>query len=417
MFRCSLLVVAIALAAASAARAQPTDPAAPAPARVAAGQDGIVIESGNGDFRLQIGVLAQIDGRFAFDDSNQQYVDTFVIRRLRPYLRGRFARRFEFFVNPDFAGGTLVLQDAYVDTVFVPALRIRAGKGKTPFGMERLHSASNLLFAERALPTSLAPNRDVGVQVLGDISGGFVSYLAGVMNGVADGGSADLDTNDGKDLSGRVIVRPFNRRRPMSPVRGLGIGLSGSIGRAAGAAALPSLTTPTLQTPFFSYAPGTVADGTRTRYSPQVWYFYKAFGSWGEYVHTQMPVRRGGAAADIAHHAWQVAASWVLTGEAATDAGPGIRPRASFGFGDGHWGAVQVAARYHTLEVDDEAFTLGFAAPGASRKAEAWTAGLNWYLTGNFRYTFNFERTVFDDDADGPRQAENRFIFRTQVNF
>ena len=43
--------------------------------------------------------------------------------------------------------------------------------------------------------------------------------------------------------------------------------------------------------------------------------------------------------------------------------------------------------------------------------------GLNWYLTGNFRYTFNFERTVFDGDPDGPRKAENAFVFRTQVNF
>ena len=56
------------------------------------------------------------------------------------------ARRFEFYLNPDFAGGTLVVQDAYLDTIFSPAFRIRAGKGKTPFGFERLHSASNMLF-------------------------------------------------------------------------------------------------------------------------------------------------------------------------------------------------------------------------------------------------------------------------------
>ena len=81
------------------------------------------------------------------------------LRRLRPYLRGRFSKRFEFYFNPDFAGGTLVVQDAYVDTIFSPAFRIRAGKGKTPFGLERLHSASNLLFFNRALPTALVPNR------------------------------------------------------------------------------------------------------------------------------------------------------------------------------------------------------------------------------------------------------------------
>jgi phosphate-selective porin OprO/OprP len=409
----------VVLTSASAAWAQA--PAAPTPpARVVAGQDGIAIESGNGDFRLQMGVLAQFDGRFALGDSNEQYVDTFAFRRLRPYLRGRFARRFEFYLNPDFAGGTLVVQDAYVDTVFAPALRIRVGKGKTPFGMERLHSASNLLFIDRALPTQLAPNRDLGVQVLGDLSGGVVSYLAGVMNGVADGGGGDLDTNDGKDVSGRLVVRPFNRRQASSPARGLGLAISASAGRAIGPTALPSFRTPNLQNPFFSYAAGltgAAADGRRTRYSPQAWYFYKAFGGWGEYVHTTTPIRRGAAAGDIGHDAWQVAASWVLTGEAATDAAVGVRPRVDFGFGDGNWGAFQIAARYHALKIDDDALTLGLTTLSVSRKAESWTAGLNWYLSANFRYTVNFERTVFDDDPGGARKAENGFVVRTQVSF
>ena len=54
---------------------------------------------------------------------------------------------------------------------------------------------------------------------------------------------------------------------------------------------------------------------------------------------------------------------------------------------------------------------------GASRQAESWTLGLNWYLTGNVRYTFNFERTVFDGDPDGARRAENALAFRTQISF
>src|SRR5438309_1130906 len=184
-----LTVLTILAAAASVQAAADAQTAAPV---VAAGQDGFVIQSADGDFRLQIGLLVHADGRFAPDDSSDAVVNTFAFRRLRPYLRGRFSRRFEFYFNPDFAGGTLVVQDAYVDTVFAPAFRIRAGKGKTPFGLERLHSASNLLFFDRALPTALVPNRDLGMQVLGDISGGLISYMAGVMNGVPDGGSADL---------------------------------------------------------------------------------------------------------------------------------------------------------------------------------------------------------------------------------
>ena len=426
LLRYGLIGVALChLGAASAhAQAAPAAPASPpaqappaAPPRITAGQDGFAIESANGDYRLQIGLFVHGDGRFALDDENGAVVDTFAVRRGRPYLRGRVARRFEFYFNPDFAGGTLVVQDAYIDTIFAPAFRVRVGKGKTPFGMERLHSASNMLFMERALPNALVPNRDVGVQVLGDIKGGLVSYLGGVMNGVADGGSADVDTADGKDVSGRFIVRPFNNLAATHAARGLGLGLSGSAGSAAGTAALPTLRTQILQQTFFTYntAGGAAADGTRTRYSPHAWYFNGPFGGWAEYVHTSTPVRRGTVAEDVASDAWQAAGSWVLTGENATDSANGVRPRNNFDFGSGHWGAFQVAARIHHLTVEESAFALGLAAPGASGTADAWTVGLNWYLTGNIRYELNFERTVFDEDPDGPRHPENALGFRMQL--
>ena len=410
------LVVVVLLAGLFAAPLGAQEAPKPAAPVIAAGQDGFAIQSADGDFRLQLGLLIHADGRFALGDTNGQVVNSFPIRRLRPYLRGRFSRRFEFYLNPDFAGGTLVVQDAYVDAVFSPAFRVRAGKGKTPFGFERLHPAANILFVERALPTALAPNRDIGIQALGDLSGGVVSYLAGVMNGVPDGSSADVDTNDGKDYSGRLIVRPFTRVAE-SPLRGLGFAVSGSAGRQAGAAALPVLRTQTLQQQYFSYN-GASADGTRTRYSPQVFYFHKAFAGWGEYVRTTTPITKGAVVqAEIPHEAWQVAASYVLTGETATDSSTGVRPRANFDFGNGHLGAFQIAARYHTLRIGGDAISLGLATPGSSRKVESWTAGLRWYLTGNFWYTVNVERTVFDGDPDGPRKAENALVFRTQVNF
>ena len=99
------------------------------------------------------------------------------------------------------------------------------------------------------------------------------------------------------------------------------------------------------------------------------------------------------------------------------DAAGGLRPRTDFDVGNGHFGALQVAARYHSLSVDERALTRGLAAEGSSRRADAWTLGLNWYLTGHLRYTFNFERTDFDDGADAARPAENAVVFRTQVNF
>jgi phosphate-selective porin OprO/OprP len=420
-FRCALAIaVVVALAgpafAQQGAVEQEEIPEIAAAARVVAGQDGVGVESGNGEVRVQVGLLAQVDGRFAVEDEAEAVNDTFALRRLRPYLRGRILRRFEFYLNPDFAGGTLVVQDAYVDTIFSPAFRIRAGKGKHPFGMERLHAASNLLFLDRALPTALAPNRDLGIQVLGDLKGGMFSYQAAVMNGVADGGSTDVDTDDGKDITARIVVRPFTRRIA-SPLRGLGFAVAGNTGRQSGTAPLPSFRTQTILQPYFSYAAGAAASGRRVRYSPQLFFFRGPFGGWGEYVRTEIPVARNGVAEDISHQAWQVAASWVLTGESATDAGAGIRPRAIFDPPTSHWGAFQIGVRIHGLTVDQAAVDLGFAGPGASRKAQAWAVGLNWYLASNVKYVLNFERTVFDGNRDGARAPETAVAFRTQLNF
>ena len=410
------VLVASLIAFVPAAAVAQTQDEKPKPPPLAAGwRDGFVIQSEQGDFRMQIGALVHADARVSFGDEPELVHDTFLIRRARPYVRGRVGQYFEFYVNPDFGGGTFVLQDAYLDTVFSPAFRIRIGKAKAPFGMERLHASSNLLFYERALPTSLAPNRDIGIQVLGELAGGRVSYAAGVMNGVADGASADVDNSDSKDVAGRVMTRPFSRNAD-SPLRGLAVGISGTVGRQTGPVALPTLRTTSMQAPYLSYV-GATADGVRTRSSPQASYYYKSFNALAEYVHTDVPVRRGNAADDVTHDAWQIAAAYVLTGEAATESSAGVRPRVNFDVRNGHWGAFQVAARYHALSVSERALSLDAVLPGSSRTAAAWAAGLNWYLTPHFKYVFNVERTTFADAADGGRPAENAFVFRTQVSF
>jgi phosphate-selective porin OprO/OprP len=413
VLRRSLVVLVSLLCVPRLLNAQ-TAAAPPAPPVSAGWQDGFYIQSQNGDYRVQFGVLAHLDGRFAIDDAAEAVNDSFVVRRLRPSLRGRIARRFEFLVNPDFGLGTLVVQDAYVDTVFSQAFRLRIGKAKSPFGFERLQAVGNTLFFERASPTAIAPNRDVGVQVLGDTFGGRLSYLGGVVNGVSDGASADVDNSDGKDLVGRLVVKPFATHK--GRLQELMLGFSASAGSQTGLLALPTYRTASLQQPYFTYL-GAQADGVRTRYSPHAAYYYKALGAWFEYAHNELPVRKGDVVEDISHDAWQIAGSFMLTGEHPSDGSSPIRPRANFDFGHGHYGAVQVAARYHALSVEDDAFTLGFAAPGSSRTAKAWTLGANWYLTPNFRYVLNFERTVFDDNTSGARPAENALVFRTQVYF
>src|ERR1700676_5309489 len=168
---------------------------APAPPPVGVRWDnGVSIEATDGENKLQLGGLVQVDGRFDVKDPTSTLTDTFLLRRLRPILQGRFARYFEFRIMPDFGQGTTVLYDAYFDTKLSDTFRVRAGKDKTPLGYEQLQSDYTVVFPERTLVTDLVPNRDVGIQARGVLAG-HLSYDGAVFNGVPDGANGDTDTN------------------------------------------------------------------------------------------------------------------------------------------------------------------------------------------------------------------------------
>lgn len=404
----AVLAAVLSPGVASAQQAPP--PAAPF---TAGWQDGFVLQTANGDYRLVLGLVAQTDGRFALGDA-KPIVNTFTIRKARPTFSGRVARYFDFKVMPDFGNGAATLVDAYFDIRFSPKFRVRTGKDKTPIGYELLQGDAFLLFPERSLASSLVPNRDVGVQVQADLSP-KVFYAAGVLNGIPDASSAttDADANNGKELAGRVVVQPFRSTAASTrPLNGFGFHVGGSTGQQVGA--LPSFRTSVGQT-YFSYATGATANGKRTRVSQALFYYYKAFGALGEYVRSTQVIARTGANTRVGNEAWEVTGSMVLTGEAASDRG--VRPANSFDPSMGHWGALQLVARYTELKIDRDAFAAGLAATGSSSKAKSFTIGANWYPAAYIKYYVTFERTTFGTDLTVARPAEKVVLFRTQLAF
>lgn len=395
-------------------------------ATVSAGEKGFFIKSANGDYQLKLGGYVQLDGRFFLDDDSHAATDTFTLRRVRPIVEGTVAKYVDFRIMPDFGGGKTVLQDAYLNARYWPAAKIQIGKFKAPFGLERLQSGTATLFVERALPTSLVPNRDLGLQLHGELGEGTVAYALGIFNGVPDGGSGDEDSNDGKDVIGRLFVQPF-RKTDIGWLKGFGLGVAASRGNAEGSLTSPDL--PTLKTSgqktFFSYrtnspatASGTViADGRRTRLSPQAYYFAGPFGLLGEYVRTSQEVEKGTSDEKLTHKAWQVSGSWVLTGEDASF--KGVKPKRPFDPAAGNWGALEVAGRYHQLEVDQDTFPTFADAAKSAEKATAWGVGLNWYLNSNVKAVINYEETDFDGGAagNGDRPNEKLILSRFQVAF
>ena len=390
----------------------------PAPPTFTAGKDGFALRSADGAFVLRLRGYLQLDARI-FDGSGTS--DTFLVRRARPILEATVFQVFDLRLMPDFGAGTTVLQDGYVEARFLPALRLRAGKFKPPVGLERLQSATDLVFIERAMPTNLVPNRDVGAQLAGDLAKARVQYAVGFFNGVPDGGSGDSDNNDAKDVAARVFFQPFAGAGRALP--DLGFGVAFSTGDQTGTVSAPNL--PTFRTAgqvgFFSYRSDATADGTvvasgkRTRIAPQATLYRGPFGLMAEYVQSKQRVRRGSADADITNTAWQTAVSWVLRGSTSYR---GVSPESPFsGLGTGP-GAWELAARYSELDVDDDAFPT-FANPStAARKARAVGVGVNWWASRNVRFLLSGERTRFDGGAAaGDRREEKVLMTRFQISF
>ena len=306
---------------------------------------------------------------------------------------------------------------------FANAFQVRAGKFKPPVGLERLMSATAISFTERALPTSLVPNRDLGIQISGTVLRGGVSYAGGVFNGVDDGALADTDPNNDKEFDARIMVQPFTST--LGVLRGLSVGVAGTRGTQRGTVTAPGL--PGYRSPgqnsFFTYrsnaqATGTtIANGTRQRIMPQASYYLGAFGAIGEYAISRNDVLLSTTSAQLEHRAWQATAGLVLTGEDASAAG--VKPNAVFDPANKTWGALELVGRVHALEIDKDAFPT-FADPARSASAaNAWAVGLNWYLNSNVKLVLDYEQTRFTGGAanGADRTSEKALFGRVQFAF
>ena len=387
----------------------------------ASAKDGFSIKSADGKYAVRFKGLVQADGRFFLSDSAVPVTNTFLLRRARPILEATVGKYLEFRLQPDFGQGTTVLFDAYSDVKVSPAFAVRVGKFKPAVDLERYQSASDIVFAERALATNLAPNRDVGMQVSGDISGGAFTWQVGVFNGVPDLGHGDGDISDAKDFAGRVFFQPFKA----GVFAGLGFGIAGTAGLERGTTAAPALAsyrTPGQQT-FFRYVSSTTApannafaNGQRSRLAPQAYFYSGPLGLHGEFIQSWQAVTKTTTTVTLKHKAWQTTGSYFLTGE--KNSFRSAAPKKPFDPKAGTFGAVELAARYSELSFDDATFPT-FANPASTpSRAKAWAVGLNWYLAKAIKVVADYEHTTFTGGASaGARESENFVVTRVQYSF
>ncbi len=394
---------------------------------VTAGRDTFSISSSDKAYQLRIGGHLQADAKFFPDNTGNLLTNAFNLRRARPIFQGSLGQYVDFRFMPDFGNGQVAIYDAYADIKTSPYVVFRGGKFKTPLGLEQLQNDADLTFIERSLATDLVQNRDEGVQVYGDIHQ-RLRYQFAVDNGAPLGASISLPTQSGKNMVERIFATPF-APSDRKALKGLGIGIASSQGHQNPGATLPTFLSTGGQAVFFSYT-GTAlvkspfADGTLINISPQAYYYVGRLGLMAEYVSSTQDI--GGTTVDktaivrsINNHAWQIAGSWMLTGE--PNSYKSIVPLKCFESCNNTrgWGAWELAARYSELKLDPLAFTSGLADITKSAKASYdWAVGLNWYLNFFTKLQFDYEQSSFNRGAiNGNRPTEHAIMERLQIAF
>lgn len=409
-----------------------------------AGEGGFKISSADKKHQVRIRGAMQADNRTYAEDSSG-LTDSFDLKQGRVWLEGYVFKDVAFKIMPDFAASGNLLPDAYLDYTYHPAASLLVGKFKPALSLERLQGDADGTFLERAFPAYLASNRDVGVQLHGafDLTGHTVEKIAGpidaknqltyqfgVFNGAGDDGSANnnaKDTDDNKEFVGRVFAHPF-QHTGYSWLEGLGLGVAGSYAKPTSTTQLlKPLQTPIGRNNYLDYTKTltagstVVANGDSYRIYPQAYWYSGSFGAMAEYVISSQNLsgtNGKGVATNIKQNntAWQVLGSYVVTGE--DNSFGGIKPIQPFSPLDGKWGALQLAARYSQLDVDNDTFV--FIDPNKSAtQARAWTIGANWYLNSNALIRTDYEQVSFDGGAakGGDRPTEQVFATRFQLSF
>ena len=385
-------------------------------------KDGFFLESPGGDFKMKLRGYVQANARWFPNTSGDTGVSSFYLRRVRPIIEGTMFKYFDYRIMPDFGGtgGTTIttsIQDAYADVKYFPYARFRAGKFKEPFSLERLQSGADLLFIERSISNALAPNRDVGFMLHGDVFGnGLLEYQLGIFNGVVDGGSTDGDANSDKDFAGRFFVHPFVTT-DWDFAKSFGVGFAGTYGNDSDDPIDGTRVRTDGLSTIYRIASGTVGNGIHSRWSPQFYYYWGPFGMMGEYIWSnqagKLTDEEDGTTTKgrFTNDGGFLQASWVLTGEDASY--KRVVPLDNFDPVNGRWGAFEAAVRASTVGLGSAAFDNGLASRSSSvTNATAYTVGLNWYLNNAFRFQLNYTRTVFSDliKIDGAQRSREDVI-------
>ncbi len=149
------------------------------------GQDEPLFEKLKKNFNkeyLSIGALIQVVADFQNDRSFAGN-NGFNISNFRWRIYGKLDKNFCYFLQANFIDSPTML-DAFITYQFSAAFQLTTGLFKAPFSKEFMVVAQDIDFVNRSqVVSSLAPGRQIGVQLSGWLSNEQIYYAVGAFNG------------------------------------------------------------------------------------------------------------------------------------------------------------------------------------------------------------------------------------------
>lgn len=369
------------------------------------------------------------------------------LRRVRIGVAGTFAGDWNFALIYDFGGSsdgfggsaagslpggqTSGVENAYVSYVGIKNMAIEAGYMDMLYTLGESTSSNNYLFMERASSVNVAINiaasdfrSAAGARYFNDYVW-LGAYLTGPTSGQVHVWQSVTPPGTSEQLGGfaRGVWHVVN-----TPEYGIHIG--GEVedlfvpptNEVTGVKSITLSDRPELRIdPTQILNTGAIADVSGARvYSGEAAGNYGPLLIEGEYFYYDIDRYLG--LTSLHFNGGYVEAGYVLTGETRAYSGGtasylGVIPKEPFSWSGGGWGAWEVAARFSTIDLNDQ---LGSVEGVAGGKQTIFTAGLNWYVNRNIRFVLNYLHGTIDKQVSATNftDAGSKFdalAMRTQI--
>lgn len=361
--------------------------------------------SADGSNTVQINGRAQVDAGW-FNDDQTDFGDGTNFRRVWLGAKGKVRNDWGYSIFVDFAGGNATAQDVFLSYNGFKNTTLKVGKHKEPSNLENLTSYLNTVFMERSegiTPFRALRKTGLSYTTYGDQWG----VSAGIFG--ADIGDTSSD-DEGHSFTGRAHVAPLNADGNLAHI---GASLRYHMPDAEDDSVRYRARPESKINDTRIVDTGTISGVKDTMsYGGEALFAHGPFTLQGEYNLTNVS-REGNT--DLDFRGGYLLASYVLTGESrgynVAKGVPGrLKPKNDFSLKDGTFGALELAARYTTLDLTDEDILGG--------ELRSTTFGINWYPTSRTKFSANYVLANADENAaTAPDDDPSVFLLRAQVDF